>query len=406
MKKINYIIVLLASLLLAWGLPVLYHMMTDEATGNIFTYYSSVENEFCTIDYDYVKEELIRKSVKTEKEYNEAQFDSILPMFYYHQLLSDGRFPDTINGKAITPREIGSKTFYFSVKAQDKNKPHIPIYTLMESMSGRVNLETPGDFFRLNKNGIEFIDPEINAVKQEKSEQFMAAFERVGFTFPAKLVAGNPTTMKAYDEGYFICDDKNHIYHLKMVNNKPFIKDVDFPSEVNPVYISTMEPDDKSFYAFVFDENNNVYLVTTDRYKVIQIPTPKYDIDKDRLLIMANPLYWNVNIMSDRGKEVYAIDANTKELVDKVSFFHDDKPDVLASLLFPFQIRMAKHTSMYVKPSIKFGAISSIIVNLFFAVLYFFICKRKKYKKDIFPMVCVLLTGVYGFIAGLVFIRK
>ena len=36
--------------------------------------------------------------------YSEAAFDSILPMFYFRQLMSDERFPDTINGIAQEAR--------------------------------------------------------------------------------------------------------------------------------------------------------------------------------------------------------------------------------------------------------------------------------------------------------------
>ena len=81
-------------------------------------------------------------------------------------------------------------------------------------MSGRVRLEMPGDLFRL-KDNIEFIDPETNTVKEEKSNLFMKVFIQKGFKFPAKRVAGNPSTRKAYDEGYFIIDSNDKIFHLK-----------------------------------------------------------------------------------------------------------------------------------------------------------------------------------------------
>ena len=406
MKRINSLIILLATLLLAWGTPALYHIITDKAADYAFTYYSSVEQSFCAISYDDEKEKLVRKNVETGKKYTESEFDSILPLFYYRQLLSDGRLPDTIGGEAISPREIGLKTFYFRNDASDKNKPHIPLYTLFESMSGRVNLEMPGDFFRLTNNNIEFIDPETNTVKHEKSQNFMDAFNRSGFQFPAKLVAGNPSPRKAYDEGYFISDDNNRVFHLKMVNGKPFLKDTGFPSEVKPVYMATYEPDDKSFYAFVFGQNQKLYLLTTEQYKTEEIPTPPFDVNTDQLLIMANPLYWNVNVMSDKGKEIFALNASTKEVVDRASFPNKKKENRIGSLLLPFEVGMEKSTSLFVTPSVKWGTYSALLANLFFALTFFFICRIKKYKKNRFSLIWVFLTGIYGFIACLAFIRK
>ena len=175
MKIINNTIILLATCLLAWIIPDLYHLATDKASKNLFSYYSSVEESFCTIDFDDVKERLVRKNVKTNQEYSEAEFDSILPMFYHRQLLSDGRMPDSIHGVPVTTKDVRKKSFFFRYNPTDKNKPHIPLYTLFESISGRVRLEMPGDVFRL-KNAIEFIDPETNLVNQAKSALFMKEF--------------------------------------------------------------------------------------------------------------------------------------------------------------------------------------------------------------------------------------
>ena len=405
MKIINSLIIILATLLLAWGTPELYHMMTDDATDNIFTYYSSVEKSFCTIDFDEVKEELVRKNVKTGREYTETEFDSILPLFYYRQLLSDGRLPDTIAGTALSPRQIGMKTFFFRNDAKDKNKPHIPLYTLFESMSGRVNLEMPGDFFRISDK-IEFINPETNTIKQGKSQKFMAVFERSGFRFPARLVAGNPSARKPYDEGYFISDSNDQIFHLKMVNGKPFLRNTGFPSDVKPAFIATYEPDDRSFYAFVFGENNKLYIITTEQYKVEEIPTPAFDVNTDRLLIMANPLYWNVNVISGRGKEIFALDAKTKEVVDQVSFIHKKKKDPVGSFLLPFEIRMEKPTSLFISPSVKLGTSSALLVNLLFTIVFYVFCRNQKRRQKPLSLICIFVTGIYGFIPCLVFARK
>lgn len=397
MKIINYTIIILATCLLAWIMPMLYHLATDKAFKNNFTYYSSVEKKFCTVGYDEVKKKVLRKNVKTNKEYTELEFDSILPMFYHRQLLSDGRMPDSIHGVPVSSKEIYKKKFFFRYNPADKNKPHIPLYTLFESISGRVRLEMPGDVFRL-KNKIEFIDPETNLVNKAKSDLFMKEFIKRCFHFPAKLAAGNPSTRKPYEEGYFILDSKDEIFHLKMVNAKPFLKKIDLPLGIKPVHISTIEPTDRSFYAFVFDQNNKMYMLSTQSYNLVEIPCPKFDIDYDKLMIMANPLYWNMNVISSEGKSTLAIDANTKTVVDSLTINRQTVKRSFVHYLLPFTLRFKASNSKYIEPVIKMGHYFVFIFNLIFVLLYIGINVYRKRKTDLLCTFWIVLTGGFGFI--------
>lgn len=404
MKNIKYLIILLGTLLLAWLLPKSYHLVTDMASPNIFTYYSSVENAFCAIEFDSKEERLIRKNIKTNQEYSESEFDSILPMFYSTQLLADGRMPKRLNGKDINPRVLSSKKFFFRVNPSDKNKPHIPLYTLFESMSKRVRIEMPGDMFRLT-NRIEFINPETNQINQEKSERFNKQFVKKGFQFPAKLAAGNPSTRKAYDEGYFIIDNNNQIFHLKMVNNMPFLKKVTLPVGITPDYMLTMEPDDRSFYAFVFDTNKKLYIITTDEYKLQEIPTPEYNVDKDQLLIMANPLYWNVNVISSKGKNVLALEADTKKVIDQTNIQMQSTGTNYSKYVLPFAVGFTSGNTKYIKPMFVFGSYWVLITNFVLALIFVFFVQNRKQKTQWFSVVWIAITGIYGFVANIIFNR-
>lgn len=404
MKSINYLIILLGTLLLAWLLPKSYHLITDTASKNIFTYYSSVDKAFCTIEFDKKEERLIRKNIKTNKVYNEHEFDSILPLFYSTQMFADGRMPDSIDGVEMKPREINSRKFFYRMNPMNKNKPHIPLYTLFESMSKRVRIEMPGDFFRLDSE-IEFINPETNEVNQEKSLRFNTVFQKRGFQFPARQVAGNPSTRKAYDEGYFIIDNANQIFHLKMVNNMPFLKQVLLPKGIEPTYLMTTEPDDRSFYAFVYDSNRKLYIITTDQYKLQEIPTPVYDIDKDQLLIMANPLYWNINVVNSEAKTVLAIRSGSKEVVDEVVIKHDKEGENYARFVLPFSVGFTKSNTRFIQPSIFWGSVWVLLLNAILAGGFVLLMKKRKQKVQIIPLVWICLTGIYGFIASTIFNR-
>ena len=79
--------------------------------------------------------------------YSETGFASILSMFYFRRLMSDERFPDTLNGVTVTPKIVQTENFNFRNVPTDINTPSIRLYPLLESMSGRVDLKMPGITF-------------------------------------------------------------------------------------------------------------------------------------------------------------------------------------------------------------------------------------------------------------------
>ena len=66
--------------------------------------------------------------------YSEAAFDSILPMFYFRQLMSDERFPDTIQGIAVTPKMVQTENFNFRSVPSDINAPSFGLYPPMTKL--------------------------------------------------------------------------------------------------------------------------------------------------------------------------------------------------------------------------------------------------------------------------------
>ena len=96
---------------------------------------------------------LIRRD-QSGNNYTQEQTDSILPLFYVRQLMADERFPDSLMGVPVSPRQVQITNFNFRVSAADINAPSVPLYPLLESMSGRVDLKMPDDVFRITPHGI------------------------------------------------------------------------------------------------------------------------------------------------------------------------------------------------------------------------------------------------------------
>ena len=177
--------------LLLWLLPWAYNFAFYKPERTPFTLWSCVVGDFAVVDF--AGDGIVRRD-RGGRTYTDREFDSILPTFYARQLLNDERFPDSLCGVAVTPRLLQSENFMFRSTPAEINKPRTGLYPLLESMSGRVDLEMPDDVFRITSSGIEFVVMATNRIDRGKSDRFTEAMTRKGFRFPALAVAGNPST--------------------------------------------------------------------------------------------------------------------------------------------------------------------------------------------------------------------
>ena len=108
MKKFSKIFFYLtAVVLLSWLLPWLLQFAASKPGNDPFTLYSCVTKRFAYIQSS--KDNGVKRYDANGTEYTVAQFDSILPTFYYRQLFSKDRLPDTINGN---PENHRSREFH------------------------------------------------------------------------------------------------------------------------------------------------------------------------------------------------------------------------------------------------------------------------------------------------------
>lgn len=397
-KYITCLAIVALTLLLAWLLPWAYRLLNTQKNSYPFAYYSSVAHSFCYIDSD--NDQPIRMDA-TGKQYSEAEFDSILPMFYFRQLLKDGRLPDSINGVEVSPKVINTYNFFFRYKPDLANTPAIKLFPLFESMNRRVDLQMPGDVFRIDVNGITFIRPETNTIDQLKSDEFNSALLKQGFTPPARLIAGTPTTRKPYDEGYFIVDQNHLVFHLKMVNGHPFVRNTGVDADLKTSFILTTEYPSKLFYGFLIDAQNRLYTISTDEYQLKQVPIPSFSASTDNLLIMGNMFHWNVQVTSTVGQKTYAVDANSLALSDSIAF--PSKIKAVSSVqqwLFPCAISFASVNDGYIKPRITSFGWQFFIVNLVLMISFLALNYRThNLAQLIVPALFIAITGLFGFIS-------
>lgn len=401
LKKYTYwFILLFFTVIGSWIVPLLVKKATIEPTRYPFVYYSSVAKELCIVNYkdtDAPVREITGKVYTTAE-----QADSVLPLFKYRQLLSEGRFPDSINGIPISTQQIRVKSINYRFSPIDINKPNPGLYIMYESLPKRLGFESPGDVFRLD-HSIEFIDIEKNRVNREKSDLFQQALLKEGFTFPAQWVNGNMNPRKPYDEGYFVLDAQNELFHVKMVNGRPFIRNTNITNTIHVSWFEMLEVADKRFYGFLYDHDGYTYIIGNEggKYVTQRLDIGSIDIESDQLMVLGNLLYWTVSVTNENGRFYYGLET---ESLERLSEYHVekqvDKWEKTASYLFAFYIEFQDKQSAFIYPRIQITSFKAYATNMILALIMLLFIGRKSTKRIAITL-WVLLFGIPGLLASL-----
>lgn len=401
-KCLIYSLLLVCTTLgLLWTVPMLVRKATYTPDEYPFVYYSDMLKEFGLIDY---KNKAMPMQDLSGNSYTAQQFDSLMPLLNYRQLMSDGRLPDSIGGYAVTPQLLRATSVVFRYTPKDASAPEKGLYILFESMPKRVGLEIPNDVFRLHRS-IEFIDAASNAVDRPKSEQFQKAFDKAGFRFPAKWAVGNPNPRKPYDEGYFCLDAEGRLFHLKMVNGRPYLRDTQIGQTVDIRSFSMYEAADKRFYGFLFDRTGGVYIVESDSeggYEPVKLDMDPIDPAQEQVMVMGNLLYWTVTVSAPEGRRYYALDNLTLKQVDNHTI--DREPDgwsKTAEWLFPAYLTFEHEDTAYIVPRLTFTGFKALATNVLAAVVVLLLAAGGARRKGALA-VYVLITGIAGLLAAAV----
>lgn len=379
-----------------WLLPVLVKKITYKPDRYPFVYYSSILEKICLIEYSNKETPMHDTDGNI---YTTAQTDSLLPLLNYRQLMNDGRLPDSLKGFEINARIIRIKAFSFRYNPPEIKTPDPGLYILFESMPKRVGLTMPNDVLRM-KNRAEFIDTESNTINIEKSERFQIEFEKKNFTFPPQWLHGNPNPRKAYDEGYFSLDADGKLFHIKMVNNRPYIRDTRIGENIDVAHFSMLEVPDKRFYGFLFSKQGEIYIIQNEEgnYQTQKLDIKPINLETDQVIIMGNMLYWTISVMTPQGKQCYGLDNETLNCVAEYFIEREEgKWDRVSKSIFPVYITIESRTSNYLSPTFHFTGFGAFVVNIILAIFTLAIPNTK--KKRFFNALYIAFTGIFGLIA-------
>ncbi len=311
-KLANFVLGFILLVLVVWQFPWVINFLSTPDSHSTFALYSTAADDFISNKMDENKK--LHRIGTDGKEYTEAETDSLLPCFYMRQLVADGRFPDSIQGEAITPHEVQQTNVMIRLNPRDINGNNIQLYPLLESMPKRVDLEMPDDVFRITSKGVEFIKMETNEVKQAKSERFTEALREKGFQFPSLWISGDPSVRKAYDEGYLMLDAKHQLFHFKRCVGRPFVRTFAVPDSIILTHVFAIEPSAHQFRGLAVDTENRLYVLTPD-YQLVLTGVKQFQPKTDRLMIIGNKFDWTVTIVDAHGVHYSALDASDYHLI-------------------------------------------------------------------------------------------
>ncbi len=402
-KLSRYIIIGLIVIVAALYLPDFFSMLFDKKARTPRLDYSAVIDEFVIIKSQKMKKTEYRDIQGNT--YSEREYFKLLPFTYYASLEKWQELMPELKGFELTPRNIRKNSQFFSIKTKYIDPPGVPLYMMFEAEPKYAQLSIPDDVFRLESE-IEFIDPATNSVIDEKSARFQQAMLDAGFIFPANVVAANPTNRKPFDEGYFISDAEGYVFQLKMIKDVPVCVKTNIDPTLNIRQIFIKENLRKEFYGYLLTWDNEVYLITYDNYKLVQLPTTcseeQYNFNADEMSyrFFTYPINKHIQIRGDGFIKMIVLDNNFQLIAEHVETwtpYNERSASIVKQFIFPFELSTYM-PSKYLKLQMEcfwWQSLVGIAVSLF-ALLIF------SRKRPWFDYVVVLFTGIFGLIAVLV----
>lgn len=401
-KLSRYILVLTGVLVASVSIPALFWVMFEKVPVSPTIFYSCVIDDFVIIGSSKTDDSSIRLDGEGNK-YTNAEYEEIMPLMFFRQLVADGKMPDSIKGVPMEPALINRYNSFHRFNPRNFDSPAPALFPMFESQSGRVNLTMPDDYFRIGKQ-MEFLTARTNKVDTEKSNLFSTALEAKGFVFPADLIAGIPTTRKSKDEGYFVTDSDGKLFHIKMIQGVPFVEPIKTPEGFEIIHIECVDMRTSEFYAFIYTRSHGVFVLMDEVYDLQRLPVEGFNPYFHTLRVNGDVFNKCISWSGENWIKAIAVD-DMYEVVHEYEESWGGKWERtdgrLFSAIFPFEISLTSNVSSYkrfhfgLSPGYKW-----IIANIILVIAYsFFLFRRKRtVSENLIDLAIVGFTGIYGLI--------
>ncbi|WP_319589944.1 DUF4857 domain-containing protein [uncultured Draconibacterium sp.] len=399
-KASRYFLLLITIIGFSIVLPRLYWTAFEQPIRPPFIGYSCIDHDFVLLRSN----DGVTRTNSEGEELTRKEYESKLPLMYTRQLLMNNTMPDSVNGVEIDMHLISQNQSSFRLQPEEIDAPQPTLFPLYESQSGRASIEMPKDFFRITWR-MEFINAESNKINEEKSRMFSAVLYKRGFKFPAKSINGIPTTRKSCDEGYFIIDSADQLFHVKMVKGKPYVRKVEIPDEIKFRYIKCVDFKDKLYYAYLFSTNNSLFVLTQYDYLLEKLDVENINPERDEIRIYGDLFNYNVISLHAGSITCQTLNKDFKkvdEYKENWKISEDRVEGKVAQFLFPVQLKLVDENSGYIRFFFKFNkTLKWLILSLVLAAIQFLIIRKRnrETKSQLIDFGIILIFGIAGFIA-------
>ena len=347
MRKLGNLYLSIIGVLLAiWLLPRLYYIITAESYSTPFTLYS------CTIgDFVSLKDRAGKDFVFNDTQGREYG-DSVLPFFYYRVLSSRNNVPEVINGKQFTGEEIERNNIIFSSTPREVNSETPNVYMLLESNPPRLELEDAEYAMVTRKDRFKVVEIATNKCAEMLETALNKALDSIGFKFPAKIVSGNPSTRKAYDEGYMLTDADGKLFHLKLVDGKPWVESIRTDNGLDIKHVFITENDNKASLAYIFDSENRFYVLDSLR-RIIRTDVVA-DVTKQEVLLVGDVLNYTIRVSDSHGEDFWALETGSLKTLKTMRRDYPEPESInLSKYIFPVRLVLNSSLDTSIKPRFK-----------------------------------------------------
>ncbi len=399
-KIIRILLILITIFTMAFYMPSTYRKAVERRPMKTMIYFSEVSKDFVIAREtgDSIGgQATMRYYTPGGKLLTENEYMSLLPFNNRRKLKLMGVMPDSLHGVALTTDVL--KNVKRSMLLAERSFQY-ELNPLFESQPDRLGVSLPDDLFRMSNTGIEFIDCATGDILEEKSELFSEALYATGFVAPARDVYGIPSVLKRWDSGYFIVDAQGTLYHLMMVKGTPFCRRIETDIDVKNMKCHT----DEEIFAHIFDTDNRMYVLTTD-YKVYPLET---DILNGRFFMTSNCFYRTYKTSDADSSIMYVYDANFAPVgryAEVVDHYSNTREAAWEQRVFPFSVMKTPGYAHYIPifNPIKMFWLANVICAFLWLIMKLHRRRNLARPENIADLAIILLTGVYGFLAVLIF---
>ncbi len=214
---------------------------------------------------------------------------------------------------------------------------------------------------------------------------------------------------KPFDEGYFIVDSEDKIFHVKMIKGMPFCKNINAPKDFRVKSMSIAENALKEFYGIIITQTDEIFIISYDNYKLIKVPADGYNTKNTEMIFKGDIFFRGVQLVNADSVVVYTLNKKYKVIdrySEKIKNIKKETAGIVESYMFPFVIETQSESTSFLDLYFRLCGMGALIINFVLLVIAIIMYKMKGYEllKNIPDFLLIGLTGIYGLIAVIIFI--